>query len=115
MRMPLWRSNRKTLPPRSLRRRNSCCKSWSCSGVSGRGQRCGRNILAADEMSEFGKLLAPRQFVQDGTQSDKPAHIRCRHERRYLRAQAGHPAEDVRLPPQLVEAIYLGVIGAEIV
>src|SRR6266576_1806505 len=43
--------------------------------------RATRKILAADEMSEFGKLFAPRQFAQDGAQSDKPTHIRCGHER----------------------------------
>jgi len=73
-----------------------------------------RNILAADEMSEFGKLFAPRQFIQDGTQSDEPAHIRCGYQRRHLRAQTGHPAEDVGLTAQLVEAIDPGVMGAEI-
>jgi len=26
------------------------------------------------EMSEFGKLFAPRQFIQDGTQSDEPPY-----------------------------------------
>src|SRR5262249_51378367 len=67
------------------------------------------NIPAADEMGEFGELFAPRQFVQDGTQSDKPAHIRCGYQRRHLRAQTGHPAEDVGLTPQLVEAMDLGV------
>src|SRR5437870_12502080 len=50
--------------------------------------RATRNILAADEMSEFRKLFAPRQFVQDGAQSDKPAHIRCGYQWRHLRAQA---------------------------
>ena len=34
--------------------------------------------------------------------------------RRHLRAQTGHPAEDVGLTPQLVEAMDLGVIRAEI-
>src|SRR6266446_4118532 len=76
--------------------------------------RATRNILATDEMSEFGKLFAPRQFAQDGAQSDKPTHIRCGHQRRHLGAQTGHPAEDVGLTPQLVEAIDLGVVGAEI-
>src|SRR5215831_7530475 len=76
--------------------------------------RATRNILAADKMSEFGKLFAPRQFVQDGAQSDKPTHIRCSHERGHLRAQAGHPAEDVRLTSQLVKAMDLRVIDTEI-
>ena len=72
-----------------------------------------RNILAADEMSEFGKLFGPRQFVQEGAQRDKPADIGSSHERRHSRAQAGHPAEDV-LTAQLVEAIQFGVMGAEV-
>src|SRR5436853_3735588 len=85
------------------------CRQWAWKSL-----RAARNILASDEMSEFGKLFAPRQFVQDGAQSDKPADIGCGHQRRYLRAQAGHPAQDVGVTAQLVEAIHLGVIGAKI-
>src|SRR5213594_4015509 len=85
------------------------CREWAWKSL-----REARNILAADEMSEFGKLLGPRQFVQDGAQSDKPEDIRCGRERGHLRVQAGHPAEDVGLPAQLVEAIHLGVMGAEV-
>src|SRR3989449_4752971 len=85
------------------------CREWAWKSL-----REARNILAADEMSEFGKLFGPRQFVQDGTQSDEPAHIRCGYQRRHLRAQTGHPAEDVGLTAQLVEAIDPGVMGAEI-
>src|SRR6267142_1446565 len=48
------------------------CGEWAWNSL-----REARDILAADEMSELGKLFAPRQFVQDGAQSDKPAHIRC--------------------------------------
>src|SRR6266516_1574921 len=116
MRMPVWRINRKTLPPRSLRRRNSCWQELVLLGCEWAWTSlwATRNILAADEMSEFGKLFAPRQFIQDGTQSDEPAHIRCGYQRRHLRAQTGHPAEDVGLTAQLVEAIDPGVMGAEI-
>src|SRR6516225_9180416 len=107
MRMPVWRINRKTLPPRSLRRRNSCWRTWSCSAVSGAWESLGeaRNILAADEMSEFGKLFGPRQFVEDGAQSDKPEGIGFGRQRRHLGVQACHPAEDMVIPTQLVEAI----------
>ena len=35
-------------------------------------------------------------------------------ERRHLRAQAGHPAEDVGFTAQLVEALHLRMISAEI-
>jgi hypothetical protein len=76
--------------------------------------RATRNILTTDKMSEFGKLFAPRQFVQDGAQSDKPEDIGRGRQRRHLRAQAGHPAEDVRLTTQLVKAIDLRVIGTKI-
>ncbi len=73
-----------------------------------------RNILAADQMSEFRKLFGPSQFVADAAQSDEQVDIGCGCERRHLRVQAGHPAEDVRLTMQLVEALHLRMIGAEI-
>jgi hypothetical protein len=31
-----------------------------------------------------------------------------------LRTQSGHPAEDVRLAAQLIQAVDLGMIGSEI-
>src|SRR2546422_4642703 len=85
------------------------CGEWAWQSL-----REARNVLPTDEMSQLGKLLGPRQFVQDGAQSDKPEDIRCGRQRRHLRAQAAHPAEDVGLTAQLIEAIHLGVIGAEI-
>src|SRR3989449_5967761 len=39
------------------------CGEWAWKSM-----REARNILAADQMSEFGKLFGPRQFVQDGPQ-----------------------------------------------
>jgi hypothetical protein len=65
-------------------------------------------------MSEFRKLFGPRQFAQDGTQSDKPVDIGCGREHRFLRTQAGHPAEDVGLTAQLIQADHVGVLGVEI-
>src|SRR5438876_2650780 len=45
--------------------------------------RATRNILAADEMRELGKLFAPSQFAQGGAQSDKQTNVRFGHERRH--------------------------------
>ena len=40
--------------------------------------------------------------------------IRCGRQRGRLRVQAGHPAEDVEFPAQLVQALHLRMISAEI-
>jgi hypothetical protein len=85
-----------------------CCE-WAWKSL-----REAREVLAADQMSEFRKLFHPRQFVADAAQSEEPVAIRCGHERRHLRVQARHPTEDVGLTAQLVQALHLGVIGAEI-
>ncbi len=75
-----------------------------CGERTWKSLREARNVLAADQMSEFRKLFGPRQFVEDGAQSDEPVDIGCSRERRHLRAQARHPAEDVGLTAQLVQA-----------
>ena len=73
-----------------------------------------RNVLAADQMGEFGKRFGPSQLLEDGTERDEPVDIGGGRERRGLRAEAGHPAQEVGLTAQLVQAVHLGVFGAEI-
>ena len=46
--------------------------------------RDARNVLAADQMSEFRKLFGPSQFVQDGAQSDEPVEVGGSRQRRPL-------------------------------
>ena len=60
------------------------------------------------------KLFGPSQFGEQGAQSDEPIDIGGGSERRLLGAQAGHPAEEVRIPSHLLEGVHLGVSGAEI-
>jgi len=43
-----------------------------------------RNVLAADQMSEFRKLCGPSQFVQEGAQRDETDDIGGRSEWRHL-------------------------------
>src|SRR5215475_12717991 len=62
--------------------------------------RAARNVLAADQMSEFRKLCGPSQLAQDGTESDEPVDIGGGRERRRLRAQPRHPGENVGLTAQ---------------
>src|SRR5258708_40175810 len=85
-----------------------------CCERTRKSVREARHILAADQMSEFRELFCPSQFVADAAETDEADEIGCGCERRHLRAQAGHPAEDVRLTMQLVEALHLRMIGAEI-
>jgi len=73
-----------------------------------------RDVLATDEAGELRKLFGPSQFGEQGTQSDEAVDIGGSGERRHLGAQAGHPAEEVRIPSQLLEGVHLGVSGAEI-
>lgn len=73
-----------------------------------------RNILAADEMGEFRKRLRPSQLLEDGAQVNEHVDAGCSGQRRRLRAQARHPAEDVWMATQLIERAYLRMIGAEV-
>ena len=85
-----------------------------CRERTWKSLREARNVLAADQMGEFRKLFGPSQLVEDAAQSDKPVDTGCGRERRCLRTQAGHPAEDVRFTAQLVQALHLRMISAEI-
>ena len=40
--------------------------------------------------------------------------VGCGDQRQGLRAQASHPAEDVRIAAQLIERAYLGMSGCEV-
>jgi len=73
-----------------------------------------RNVLAAEEMSEFRKLFGPGQFVQEGAQRDETDDKGWRPEWRHLGVQAGHPTEDVGFTVQLVQALHLGMSSAKI-
>jgi hypothetical protein len=66
-----------------------------CRERTWKSLRAARNVLAADQMGEFRKLFGPSQLVEDAAQSDKPVDPGCSRERRCLRTQARHPAEDV--------------------
>ena len=64
-----------------------------------------RDVLSADQMREFRKLLCPSQFMQDGAQMNQPVDTRCRGQRRGLGAEARHPAEDVWIAAHLSDRI----------
>jgi hypothetical protein len=76
--------------------------------------RPARKVLAADQVGKFRELRSPGQLVEDATQRDEQVDIGCGHQWRHLRAQTGHPAEDVGLTAQLVQALHFGMIGSEI-
>src|SRR5258708_5287826 len=73
-----------------------------------------RNVLSADQMGEFRKRLGPSQLLEDGSQMNEQVDAGCGGQRRRLRAQARHPAEDVWIATQLIERAYLGMSGAEV-
>ena len=73
-----------------------------------------RNVLAADQMGDLRKRLCPSQFLEDGAQMNEQVDAGCGGQRRRLRAQARHPAEDVWIATQLIERAYLGMSGAEV-
>jgi hypothetical protein len=68
------------------------CREWAWKSL-----REARNVLTADQMGEFRKLLGPSQLIEDAAQSEEMVAIGRSHERRHLRVQAGHPAEDMGL------------------
>ena len=43
-----------------------------------------RNVLAADQMREFRKLLCPSQLMEDAAQMDEEVDTGCRYQRRHL-------------------------------
>jgi hypothetical protein len=70
-----WRISSKALLPRSLQRRNSCCKELVLlSGeLPWESLRFARNVLAANQAREFGMFVRPSQFVEDASESNQPA------------------------------------------
>src|SRR5208337_1939092 len=76
--------------------------------------RGARDVLATNQAGELRKLFGPSQFGEQGAQSNEPVDIGGGSERRRLRVQTGHPAEQVGIPSQLLEGVHLGVRGAEI-
>jgi hypothetical protein len=57
--------------------------------------RCARDVFATNEASKFKTLVRPCQFVEDASESDKPADTGHGRQWRLLRTHAGHPAQDV--------------------
>ena len=81
---------------------------------AGQSLRGAGNVLATEQMGQFGKLCDPSQFLQNTAQEQEPIDVGDRRQRRSLRAQASQPAEDVRVTAQLMQRTNLGMIGAEI-
>src|SRR6266852_8024844 len=73
-----------------------------------------RNVLAADQMGEFRKRLCPSQFLENGAQMNEQVAAGCGGQRRRLRAQGGHPAEEVWIAAQLIERAHLGMSGTKV-
>lgn len=72
------------------------------------------NILSPDQISKFGKPLRPSQFVEDAAQGDEEVDIGRGGQWRHLRAQVGHPTENVCITAQLIQRIQPRVVGAQI-
>ena len=70
--------------------------------------------MATEQLGEFGKLCAPGQFRQNAAQENEPNDVSDRRQGRDPRTHHGHPAQDVRITPQLIESGNLGMVGAEI-
>src|ERR1700688_3792524 len=66
-----------------------------------------RNVLGADQMGEFRKRLCPSQFLEDGAQMNEQVATGCGGQRRGLRAQARHPAEEMWIAVQLIDRAHL--------
>ena len=81
---------------------------------TGKSLRQTRNVRATDQMSEIRKVCRPSQFVEDAAQRDELVDIGCGRQRRHLRVQMSHPAEDVWLTAKMVQGVHVGVTGAEI-
>ncbi len=73
-----------------------------------------RNILAQQQVGQFGEMAGASQLMEDGAQSEEPANTGCRGQGRSLRTQMGHPAEDMRIAAQLFEPSNRRVFGSEI-
>src|ERR1039457_381004 len=82
-----------------------------CSERTWQTLRCARNILVADQTSEFRMLACPGQFAEDGAQSDESSDAGHGRQVWRLRTHAGHPSEDVRIAAKLLQTGDLGVVG----
>ena len=71
--------------------------------------------LATEQMSQFGELCGPGQFLQNAPQKHESDDVGDRRQDGWnLRAQVGHPAEDVWIAAQLIEEATSGWSVAEI-
>ncbi len=59
--------------------------------------------------------VGERDGSKSGYQMEGAMTSNAGHERRHLRVQAGHPAEDVGFTAQLLQALHLRMISTEIV
>jgi hypothetical protein len=72
------------------------CREWAWKSL-----REARNILAADQMSEFRKVVGPNQFVADAAQSAEQVDIGRGRERWCLRTEATRPCPTFGRPVHL--------------
>ena len=81
---------------------------------TGQASRWAGNVLATEELGEFGKLRARSQFGENAPKEYESTDVGDRRERGNPGAQLGHPAENVWFAAQLIERDNLGMVGAEI-
>ena len=69
MRMPVWADQQKDVAAQIIAQAELLlqelillCREWAWKSL-----RESRNVLAADQMSEFRELFGPSQLVEDGT------------------------------------------------
>src|ERR1700680_311890 len=65
-------------------------------------------------MGEFRKRLCPSQFLEDGAQMNEQVATGCGGQRRGLRAQGRHPAEEMWSAVQWIDRAHLRMNGSKV-
>jgi len=81
---------------------------------SGEPLRSPGDVLATQHVRQLRELLGPGQFVEDGAQRDQPVDVGGGAQGRSARLQVGHPAEDMGIALELIEALDMGMVITEI-
>jgi hypothetical protein len=71
-----------------------------------------RDIIPREQMRQRGNLFAPGQFFQQAVQIDDAAAERGFGQGRQVRTQFGQPAQNMRIPPHLLQAADLRVASS---
>jgi hypothetical protein len=84
------------------------------------GEQTGESFAAGAECPRGGsaervqEAVPSSQFIEDAAQRDESVDVGCSRQRRHVRVQMAHPAEDLWLAAPAVQGVQVGITATEI-